>query len=161
MAWDDRRPAALPRIIPVPVDTIESAALAWAALAIVAVFIEVLVPHFGIIFAAMGASLAAVAALFTDSLLIQTIVFLVTTAVAVALLRQRFVKSAVRKMPSRAEAHVGREGIVTLQIEPTIGSGRVIVGGEDWAARAGVPIAAGTRIRVVGSDGIVLEVTPT
>ena len=29
-----------------------------------------------------------------------------------------------------------------------------------WAARAVEPIAAGTRIRVVGADGIVLEVKP-
>ena len=48
---------------------------------------------------------------------------------------------------------------VTHDIEATIGSGRVNVGGEDWAARAVTPLRAGTRIRVVAADGIVLEVT--
>jgi membrane protein implicated in regulation of membrane protease activity len=36
----------------------------------------------------------------------------------------------------------------------------VNVGGEDWAARSTGTIAAGTKVLVVGSDGIVLEVKP-
>ena len=40
-------------------------------------------------------------------------------------------------VPSRTDALVGREGIVTHDIEATVGAGRVNVGGEDWAARAG------------------------
>src|SRR5438477_12704337 len=108
--------------------TMDSGALGWAALAILAAIIEVIVPHFGIIFAAMGAVAAAIAALFGIGLPYQTALFIVTTGVAVALLRQRFVKGAAgRKMPSRAEAHAGREGIVTLDIDPLAGSGRVNV----------------------------------
>jgi membrane-bound serine protease (ClpP class) len=64
-----------------------------------------------------------------------------------------------RGVPSRTESLVGKDGVVTHDIEPTVGAGRVNVGGEDWAARAATPIPAGTRIRVVGADGIVLEVT--
>jgi membrane-bound serine protease (ClpP class) len=63
-------------------------------------------------------------------------------------------------VPSRTEILIGREGVVTHDIEATIGAGRVNVGGEDWAARAAAPVRAGTRIRVVSADGIVLEVTP-
>jgi membrane protein implicated in regulation of membrane protease activity len=141
---------------------LDSAALAWAALAIVSAFVEVLAPHFGIIFAAMGAAAAALAAMLSFGTVVQAVVFVVGTGLSMALLRQRFVKSmAARRMPSRAEAHVAREGVVTHDIDPLVGAGRVNVGGEDWAARAAVPIATGTRIRVVGSDGIVLEVTPT
>ncbi len=142
--------------------TIDSGALGWAAFAIFAALVEVLVPHFGIIFAAIGAVAAAVAAVFGVGLPFQIAVFLVTTGVSVALLRQRFVGGTEkRRMPSRADAHIGREGVVTLDIEPVVGAGRVNVGGEDWAARADASVAAGTRIRVVGSDGIVLKVTPT
>ena len=39
-----------------------------------------------------------------------------------------------------------------------LGTGRVNVGGEDWAARCTEPIPPGTKVRVVGADGIVLEV---
>jgi membrane protein implicated in regulation of membrane protease activity len=87
-------------------------------------------------------------------------VFIATAGASMALLRQRFVKGAAgHRMPSRAEAHVGREGVVTMEVDPLVGTGRVNVGGEDWAARADVPVAAGARIRVVGSDGIVLKVS--
>jgi membrane protein implicated in regulation of membrane protease activity len=48
---------------------------------------------------------------------------------------------------------------VTHDIDRTTGAGRVNVGGEDWAARSAEPIASGTMVRVVGADGIVLEVT--
>ena len=61
-------------------------------------------------------------------------------------------------MPSRTEALVGRDAIVTHAIDPTVGAGRVNVAGEDWAARSAEAIAAGSKVRVVGSDGIVLEV---
>ena len=62
-------------------------------------------------------------------------------------------------VPSRTGPLVGRHGVVTHDIDTTLGSGRVNVGGEDWAAKAPEPIAIGARIRVVGADGIVLEVT--
>jgi inner membrane protein len=135
-------------------------ALGWAALAIVSAIVEAMVPHFGIIFVGIGAALTAVVALLSFSLPVQVAVFIATAGASMALLRQRFVKGAAgHRMPSRAEAHVGREGVVTMEVDPLVGTGRVNVGGEDWAARADVPVAAGARIRVVGSDGIVLKVS--
>ena len=62
-------------------------------------------------------------------------------------------------MPSRTAPLVGRHGQVTHDIDPTLGTGRINVGGEDWAARSTDTIPAGTKVRVVGADGIVLEVT--
>jgi membrane-bound serine protease (ClpP class) len=62
-------------------------------------------------------------------------------------------------VPSRTEPLVGRHGQVTHEIDPTLGTGRINVGGEDWAARCAEPLPIGTKIRVVAADGIVLEVT--
>ena len=61
-------------------------------------------------------------------------------------------------VPSRTEPLVGRRGEVTHEIN-SLGSGRINVGGEDWAARCAEPLPIGTTIRVVAADGIVLEVT--
>jgi membrane-bound serine protease (ClpP class) len=63
-------------------------------------------------------------------------------------------------VPSRTDVLIGREGVVTHDVDSRVGAGRVNVGGEDWAARSAAPIPAGTRVRVVRADGIVLEVTP-
>ena len=68
--------------------------------------------------------------------------------------------SADRGVPSRTEPLVGRHGQSSRTTSTRRSApGRVNVGGEDWAARSAEPIAAGTKIRVVGADGIVLEVT--
>ena len=65
-----------------------------------------------------------------------------------------------RGVPSRTESLIGHEGLVSVDIEPLVGAGRVNVRGEDWAARSVAPIPTGQRIRVVSADGVVLEVVP-
>jgi len=78
--------------------------------------------------------------------------------------QQRLVLAALAYDTGRVvstEALIGREGVVTHDIETSVGAGRVNVQGQDWAARSVQPIPAGTRIRVVGADGIILEVSPT
>jgi membrane protein implicated in regulation of membrane protease activity len=64
-------------------------------------------------------------------------------------------------VPSRTEPLIGRHGLVTHDIDPTLGCGRITVSGEDWAARSTEVIPTGTKVKVIGADGIVLEVTPT
>jgi membrane protein implicated in regulation of membrane protease activity len=143
------------------VSTLDGPALVWLALAIVAAIVEVSVPHFGLVFVAFGAVAAAAAAFFSLGATGQVLVFAITAGASLAVLRPTLMsRLGARGVPSRTEALIGREGIVTQDIETTVGAGRVNVRGEDWAARAPVPVAAGTRVRVVGADGIVLEVRP-
>jgi membrane protein implicated in regulation of membrane protease activity len=142
--------------------TTETPALAWLALAIVAAIVEVSIPHFGVMFVSVGAIAAAIAAAFGFGVAVQLIVFAVALTLSLGLLRERLLRRmGGRGVPSRTDTLIGREGIVTHDVDATVGAGRVNVGGEDWAARAGVPLTAGTRVRVVAADGIVLEVRPT
>jgi membrane-bound serine protease (ClpP class) len=70
--------------------------------------------------------------------------------VLVALLRSRN-----RPVVTGDEALIGAEGeAVTWQDS----EGRVRVQGEIWLARATAPLAAGTRVKVVSRDGLVLFV---
>jgi inner membrane protein len=141
--------------------TTDAPALAWLALAILAAIVEVSIPHFGVMFVSVGAVAAAVAAFFGSGLAVQLIVFAAAVTLSLLLLRERLLKRiGGRGIPSRTENLIGREGIVTHDVDATVGAGRINVGGEDWAARAPMPLAAGTRVRVVGADGIVLEVRP-
>ena len=67
----------------------------------------------------------------------------------VALLRRK------RPVVTGHEALIGAEGeTVTWQD----GEGRVRVKGEIWLARAAAPLAAGSRVKIVGRDGLVLRV---
>jgi membrane protein implicated in regulation of membrane protease activity len=140
----------------------DNTAVMWVTVAILAAIVEISIPHFGVIFVALAAGGSAVAALLGLNLPTQIAAFIIVLGVSWVFLRPRVLArlAAAPGVPSRTQALVGTQGLVTEGIDPTIGTGRVNVGGQDWAARSASPLAAGTRVRVVGADGIVLEVTP-
>jgi len=140
----------------------ETPTFAWAALAIVAAVVEILTPQFGYIFLSAGAVAGAIVAILGGALGWQILTFAVVVAVSLALLRPRMVGWLGRApgVPSRTDTLIGKQGQVTEAINPTLGTGRIIVAGEDWAARSTSVVASGVDVRVVGADGIVLEVLP-
>ena len=139
----------------------ELAALVWLAVALVAAIIEVSVPHFGFGFVSIGAVAGAAMAYFGYGVTPQMAVFVAVLSISLLLLRSRLLGRLFsgRGVPSRTDTIIGRHGVVTHDIDTTLGGGRVNVGGEDWAARSSEIIASGTKVRVTGADGIVLEVT--
>lgn len=133
----------------------------WVMVALASAVIEVSIPHFGVIFGSLGAAAAAIVAALGFGTAVQLIAFVVVLGVSWVVLRPRLIgRNNAPGVPSRTQALLGRDGVVTHDIDLTVGAGRVNVGGEDWAARCTTPLAIGTRVRVVGADGIVLEVTP-
>ena len=142
--------------------SLDGAALAWITLAIAAAIVEISVPHFGVIFVSLAALVAAAVAALGFGITGQLLTFGVVVAASLAILRPRLVKrlGTAPGVPSRTDSLIGRDGVVTTDIDPTLGTGRVNVSGQDWAARCAAPLAAGAHVRVVGADGIVLEVTP-
>jgi membrane protein implicated in regulation of membrane protease activity len=138
----------------------EIAMLVWLAAALVAAIVEVSIPHFGFGFVSIGAIAAAALAYFGYAVQTQVAMFVVVMSVSLLLLRSRLVaRVGGRGVPSRTDAIIGRHGVVTDDIDSTVGSGRVNIGGEDWAARSPEVLSTGTKVRVVAADGIVLEVT--
>jgi membrane protein implicated in regulation of membrane protease activity len=139
--------------------TAEITALVWLGVAFVAAILEVSIPHFGSAFVGAGAVAAAAVAFFGFSVTAQFATFVAVLVVSLLGLRSRLVRMVGgRGVPSRTEPLIGKQGVVTRDIDSTMGTGRVTVGGEDWAARCSEPISAGTKVRVAGADGIVLEV---
>jgi len=140
--------------------TAQLGTLAWLTVAFVSAIVEVSIPHFGFAFVSAGAIAAAAAAYLGFGTAPQIGTFVVVMVASLVGLRSRLVGLVGgRGIPTRTEPLVGRQGVVTHDIDHTTGAGRVNVGGEDWAARSAEPLASGTRVRVVGADGIVLEVT--
>ena len=138
----------------------EVGSLSWLAVALVAPVVEVSLPHFGCAFISAGAVAAAAAAFFGFGVPVQIGTFVLVMTVSLVALRANLLnRLAGGGVPSRTAPLVGRHGQVTHEIDPTLGTGRINVGGEDWAARCPEPLPIGTKIRVVAADGIVLEVT--
>lgn len=141
--------------------TFDGPAIAWVTLAIVAGILEITIPHFGVVFVSLAAIAAAATAYVGLNFVAQLAVFVVVLGLSLAILRPRMLRYlGAPGVPSRTEALIGHEGVVTHDIDTTIGAGRVNVRGQDWAARAAQLIPAGTRVRVVGADGLILEVQP-
>jgi membrane protein implicated in regulation of membrane protease activity len=83
-------------------------------------------------------------------------IVLVVTVLGVAMAANRS-RDAI-PVPSRPEKMLGQRGKVTEDIDPVAGVGRVVVGGDDWAARSDKPLPRGAEVVVDGHDGIVLHV---
>jgi len=66
-------------------------------------------------------------------------------------------RSHRRAVTTGAEGLLGLKGRALTGIAP---EGRVEIQGELWQARARMKIAASERIRVIGMDGLTLEVEP-
>jgi membrane-bound serine protease (ClpP class) len=67
------------------------------------------------------------------------------------------VRARMRKARIGADAMVGSPATAMEALAP---QGHVVVEGEIWEAVANAPVAAGTRLRVVGHDQMLLEVEP-
>jgi membrane protein implicated in regulation of membrane protease activity len=138
---------------------LEFTAIGWLAAALVAGIVEVASPHFGLIFVSIGAVAAAIVTFMGYGGTVQGVAFVVALVVSLVTLRKRMTgRLGGRGVPTRTAPLIGRQGIVTHDIDPVVGAGRVNVGGEDWAAKSLEAIAVGTTIHVVAADGIVLEV---
>jgi membrane-bound serine protease (ClpP class) len=66
------------------------------------------------------------------------------------------VQSFRYKVATGAESMVGETGVAKTDIH---GEGRVFVHGEWWNAQSEQPISSGAKVRVVGVDGLMLNVT--
>ncbi|HKT82067.1 MAG TPA: NfeD family protein, partial [Vicinamibacterales bacterium] len=140
----------------------DNAAVAWITIAILAAIVEISIPHFGVIFVSLAAIGSLIAAMIGFDVPVQIGAFVIVLALSWTMLRPRVIAriGVAPGVPSRTEALIGAHGVVTESIDPVVGAGRVNVSGQDWAARSSAPLQPGTRIRVTGADGIVLEVIP-
>lgn len=135
----------------------------WLALALLFVVVELFTMTFACFCIALGCLCAMAAALFDCALLAQLGAFSAGTALSFVFLFplakkwHNHTKTAVSNM----DALVGRTGVVVEAISPQL-PGRVKIDGDNWQARcsAGTPIAAGTLVKVVSYDSIVIEVVP-
>jgi membrane protein implicated in regulation of membrane protease activity len=94
-------------------------------------------------------------------LILAVLVVLILLA-SLRMLRPRFLsKLDSQGVPTRTEALVGKPGIVTETVDPNLGTGRVRVLGEDWAAQSDTALPVGTLVHVDGANGIVLNVLPS
>ena len=132
--------------------------LLWLIAMIVFAGVEAATPTaLGSIWFALGALGALIASVVTHSFWIQLVVFLLLSCLCFALLRplvRRYVTPRTER--TNADRLIGREAVVTQQIDNISGTGQVRVGGQIWTARSerDVVIPKDTEVTVLRIEGV-------
>ena len=94
--------------------------------------------------------------LFEPGALLVAAIIVVVGDIVTAVLMERFAPTRITIEPGEGAGRIGR----AVTDFPSDGEGRVALRGERWRARAAspVPIAAGSRVRVVSRSGLLLHV---
>jgi len=137
-----------------------SPVMIWLALAIVFVLLEIASPAFLFICFTVGALIAALSAVATDSYLIQAVVFAVFSIIAIPVSRPLANRMSRKKnaRASNVDALVGRTGFVEEAIDASANTGIIRIGPEKWRAVAERSIEKGKMVKVVKIDGAMVMV---
>ncbi len=133
----------------------------WIAAVIVLLIIEVATMQLVTIWFAVGAAAGLIAYLCNLPLVWQIVLFVVVSAVALAVTRP-FVKRFAHKEidPTNADRCIGKTAIVVEDINNNLGKGAVKINGAVWTARSadGEPIETEKEVIIEKIDGVKLIV---
>lgn len=135
----------------------------WLIAAGVFFVAEMITTGFLIFWLGIGALLAMITSFITTSVMIQTIVFVISSCILIPLTKPLADKFTSKKsVPTNSYSLINKHGIVTMDIDPIEGVGQVKVNGEIWSAKSEneSSIPKGTEIEVIKIDGVKLVVTP-
>ncbi len=137
--------------------------IVWVVLMVVFLVVEAATAGLTCIWFAIGSLAALIAALFDAQLWLQIVWFLVISFVTLYFTRplvKKYVNS--RSQPTNADMVIGKEALVTEDIDNVEATGAVSVGGKVWTARSadGGRIKTGAVVSVLRIEGVKLIVEP-
>lgn len=135
----------------------------WLIISGIFFIIEMMTVGFLVFWFAIGALITAIVSLFTDSIIIQTTVFVISSTLLLFLTKPLVKKlSHSDKIQTNAYSIIGKKGVVTREINSKKGIGQVKIGSETWTAKptSETSISEGTEIIVKEIDGVKVIVEP-
>lgn len=143
---------------------VNNMSIVWVVLMVVFLVVEAATAGLTCIWFAIGSLAALIAALFGAQIWLQIVWFLVISFVTLYFTRplvKKYVNS--RSQPTNADMVIGKEALVTEDIDNVEATGAVSVGGKVWTARsaAGETIKSGAVVNVLRIEGVKLIVEPT
>lgn len=139
------------------------AVIVWLLLLVVFLAAEAATVSMVSLWFAVSALVALLVALLGGPGWLQGTLFLVISAVLLALLRplvKRYVTPRITA--TNVDSVIGSTGLVTTAIDNVSAVGQVKLGAMEWTARStsGQPIPVGTRVRVDKIEGVKVYVSP-
>ena len=135
----------------------------WLIAAGIFFIIEIATVGFLVFWLGIGSLLAMVTSFITDNIIVQTVVFVVSSCILIPLTKPLADKFIGKKtVPTNAYTLINKHGIVIQDINPIQGFGQVKVNGEIWSAKTEDEsiIPKDTEIEVLKIDGVKLIVSP-
>ena len=135
----------------------ETAVWVWLALAFIFLMIEIFSPGFIFACFVVGSLGGALTAVFSESYLLQGVVFAVVSLILIPLTRP-LANKITKPSPviSNVDGLIGKVGYVKVEVSDT--AGQVIVDNQVWQARAETTIAADKKISVTAVEGNTMKV---
>ena len=137
----------------------------WLIVAGVCFVFEIFTVGFLIFWLAIGALIAMVASFFVDNVVIQTAIFVVSSAILIFATRpfvKKFAKNDKDDVKTNAYSIIGKTGVVMQNIDSLNSTGLIKVDGEVWSASTDkdVSIPKGSEVKVKEIKGVKAIVTP-
>jgi len=139
------------------------AAILWISLLVVFLIAEAATVTMVSLWFAVGAVAALIVCLLGGSILGQTVVFLLVSAVMLTLLRPMVRKFVTPKLTrTNVDSIIGATGYVTAAVDNMKAEGQAKLGAMVWTARStsGEVIPEGTLVKVDRVEGVKVFVTP-
>ena len=136
----------------------------WLIIAGICLVIEIITTGFLVFWFAIGALISMIVSLFIDNINIQTAIFIISSTILIFTTKP-FVNKFIHNNESiktNAFSLVGKNGIVTQDIDSINGTGQVKVNGETWSA-IGIDemnISKSTEVKIEEIKGVKLIVSP-
>lgn len=130
----------------------------WLVVCGICLVVEILTTSFLGFWFAVGAIFALLASLFTDNIIIQASIFIISSSLltfSTKPLVKKFLKND-EKVETNAYSIIGKTALVTQEINSTTGTGQIKVGTEIWSAKNSNNqiIPKGTEVEVTSIDGV-------
>ena len=139
----------------------QNMSIVWLVLMVLLFIIEAATAGLTVIWFALGALAALIAALFGAPIWLQVLWFLVVSIATLWFTRPLALKYLNgRSVATNADRVVGMEGVVCEDIDNLAGTGAVKLDGKEWTARSdsGANIPSGSVVKVRRIEGVKLIV---
>ncbi len=130
----------------------------WLILAGIFAVAEIATPGFLVIWLSCGSLCGMITSFFTDNIIVQTAVFVVSSTIFIFLTRPLAKKLSKKDkdVVTNAFSIVGKKALVTQEINSTLGTGQIKVSGENWSAKCENEeiIPKDTEVFILAIDGV-------
>lgn len=134
----------------------------WLIVSGIFFVLEIITTGFLVFWFGVGALFAMIVSLFSESLFIQSLVFVIVSVILIIFTRPLVNKmiSIRETMPTNIYTIIRKEGYLMEDINSIESPGKIKINGELWCAVSDTPLKRGTKVRVLEIDGVKLKVEP-